>query len=281
MSRKYIQITFFILLLSGMLLGLAIKDGILAKPLQDDPSGKIEGELLNKFSIDGDADFIIRFTEQADLSTAYSMDWNTRGEFVYNALRDTAARNQANAKAILDAQGLTYQTFIAGNDLYVWGENRMAVNGLAILNELAALPEVNSIRATRTYYIDPVAEVTPFANIRWAGDLLSNNKLTTVGSTDATTAWGVMDTKADQFCTTFGVQGAGIKVANIDTGVQYDHPALDQTFACLGDPTNPDCWLDPSDICAGDAPCDNNGHGTHTMGTMVADDDPSLNWPAG
>src|SRR4030042_5183849 len=156
MSRKYIQITFLILLLLGMLLGLAIKDGVLARPLQDDPSGKIEGELLNKFTIDGDADFIIRFTEQADLSPAYSMVWNTRGEFVYNALRDTAARSQANAKAILDAQGLTYQTFIAGNDLYVWGGNQMAVNGLAVLNELAALPEVNSIRAPLPLYIEPV-----------------------------------------------------------------------------------------------------------------------------
>src|SRR4030042_6964441 len=243
MSRKYIQITFFILLLSGMLLGLAIKDGILAKPLQDDPSGKIEGELLNKFSIDGDADFIIRFTEQADLSHAYSMDWNTRGEFVYNALRDTAARSQENAKAILDANGVKYQTHIAGNDLYVAGGNQ------ALANELVSLSEVYFIRATRTYYIAPVVEVTPFTNIRWAGDLLSNNELTTVGSTDATTAWGGIDTKAAQFWTTFGVQGDGIKVANIDTGVQWNHPALDQAFACPGDPTDAACWYDPENWC--------------------------------
>src|SRR4030042_3423146 len=261
MSRKYIQITFLILLLLGMLLGLAIKDGVLARPLQDDPSGKIEGELLNKFSTDGDADFIVRFTEQADLSAAYSMDWEARGEFVYKTLRDTAARSQANAKAILDAQGLTYQTFIAGNDLYVWGGNQMAVNGLAVLNELAALPEVYSIRATRTYYIDPVAEVTPFANIRWAGDLLSNNELTTVSSTDATTTWGIIDTKAHQFWTTFGVQGDNIVVANIDTGVQWNHPALDQAFKCTS-PSDPACWFDPANVCRGNA-CDNQGHGQH------------------
>ncbi len=28
-------------------------------------------------------------------------------------------------------------------------------------------------------------------------------------------------------------------------------------------------WYDPSHVCPGDAPCDNAGHGTHTMGTMV------------
>ena len=31
-------------------------------------------------------------------------------------------------------------------------------------------------------------------------------------------------------------------------------------------------WWDPSAVCASAAPCDNNGHGTHTMGTMVGDD---------
>jgi subtilisin family serine protease len=97
---------------------------------------------------------------------------------------------------------------------------------------------------------------------------------------DATTDWGITDTKADQFWTAFGVQGDGIKVANIDTGVQWNHPGLDQAFACPGDPGNSACWADPSNICGGTA-CDNNGHGTHTMGTMVSDDDPSLTYIAG
>jgi subtilisin family serine protease len=40
------------------------------------------------------------------------------------------------------------------------------------------------------------------------------------------------------------------------------------------------CWSDPSNICGGSA-CDNNGHGTHTMGTMVGNDDPSLTYIVG
>ena len=91
---------------------------------------------------------------------------------------------------------------------------------------------------------------------------------------DAIIDWGITDTKADQVWQ-LGVQGAGIKVANIDTGVQWNHPALVNQFACPGDPSNADCWADPSNICGGSA-CDNNGHGTHTMGTMVALDDPGL-----
>src|SRR4030043_2278957 len=270
MKLKWIVNSIVVMLLCIFaLLGLAHRDFAVAG---QENSDKIEDLLLDQFTADSSADFIVRFTEQADLSAAYSMDWEARGEFVYKTLSDTAARSQENAKAILDAQGLTYQTFIAGNDLYVWGGNQMAVNGVAVLNELAALPEVNSIRATRTYYIDPVGEVTPFANIRWAGDLLSNTELKTVGSTEATTTWGIIDTKADQFWTTFGVQGDNIVVANIDTGVQWNHPDRDQAYKCPGDPTNPACWRDPSNICGAGQACDNNGHGTHTMGTIVADD---------
>jgi hypothetical protein len=268
-----INSTAIALLIIVAFVGLARHDSVMAA---QDESNKIEGLLLDRFTADGSADFIVRFTEQADLSPAYSMDWNARGEFVYNTLHDTAYRSQANAKAILDERGLSYQIYIAGNDLYVVGGT------LAVANDLAALPGVNFIRATRTYYIDPVVEVKPLDNISWAGDFLANRALTTVGSsTDATTDWGITDTKADQFWTTFGDQGDGIVVANIDTGVQWNHPALINQFKCPGDPTNPACWKDPSNICGVGGACDNNGHGSHTMGTMVADNDPALTYIAG
>ena len=79
--------------------------------------------LLDRFAADGSADFIVRFTEQADLSAAYSMDWNARGEYVYNTLLETANRSQVNANAILNQNGFKYQTIIGGNDLYVWSGN--------------------------------------------------------------------------------------------------------------------------------------------------------------
>ncbi len=267
-----INTTAILLLIFVAFVGLASHDSVMAA---QDGSSKIESLLLERFTAEGSADFIVRFTEQADLSAAYSMDWNARGEFVYNTLRDTAANSQVNAIAILGGSGYKYETIFAGNDLYVWS------GSLAVANQLAALPEVYFIRAPRTFYIDPTTVDKPLENITWAGDLLATKAQTTVGgSTDAITDWGIIDSKADQFWVAFGVQGEGIKVANIDTGVQWDHPALVDQFACPNDPSNPDCWADPSNICGGSA-CDNAGHGTHTMGTMVADDDPALSYIAG
>jgi hypothetical protein len=230
---------------------MAITDGSLAasprqiiKVAEVNPqqtSGKIESSLLSAIAENGTADFIVRFNQQADLSAAYTMDWNQRGEFVYDTLRETAASSQLNAKAILDATGLKYQTFIAGNDLYVWGGTQTAVNGLS------ALPEVYYIRATRTYTIDPIVEIKPFENITWAGDLLAMHSLTTVGSfPNAILDWGITDTKANQFWATYGLKGDGMVVANIDTGVQWNHPALINQFKCPGEPGNSACWRDPS-----------------------------------
>jgi subtilisin family serine protease len=73
-----------------------------------------------------------------------------------------------------------------------------------------------------------------------------------------------------------GVLGQGIVVANLDGGVEYSHEALvgsyrgnngDGTF------THDYNWWDPTGIC-GSEPCDNTGHGTHTMGTIVGGDGP-------
>ncbi|MBN1954134.1 MAG: S8 family serine peptidase [Anaerolineae bacterium] len=237
-------------LLALLFSGLAINWATAQVP---DAGDKIEPLLAEAFD-DGAADFIVRFVEQADLTPAYYLDWAARGDFVYDTLRETAERSQTRAIAYLEQAGLEYESFIAGNELYVWAGD------LAAANELAALPEVDAIRAPRTFALDPIvpgpSTVEPQA-----------------------LAWGITDTGADQFWTAYG-QGEGIIVAGIDTGVQWDHPALDQSFHCPGDPSNAACWSDPENWCGGSA-CDNNGHGTHTMGTMVADDDPSLTWQAG
>jgi subtilisin family serine protease len=86
--------------------------------------------------------------------------------------------------------------------------------------------------------------------------------------------WGIANINADDVWSQFGVQGEGITIANIDTGVQFDHPALVSHYrGTTGNGTfdHNYNWFDATDNCPA-APCDLNGHGTHTMGTMVGDD---------
>ncbi len=85
--------------------------------------------------------------------------------------------------------------------------------------------------------------------------------------------WNIDRVNAPRVWDELGNRGEGIVVANIDTGVQFDHPDLQRQLPRPATRTAPSShdynWFDPAGICPTAAPCDNNGHGTHTMGTMV------------
>jgi hypothetical protein len=63
-----------------------------------------------------------------------------------------------------------------------------------------------------------------------------------------------------------GDTGQGVVVANMDTGVDVNHPDLSTRWRGGGD-----SWFDPY-YQHPTTPTDNNGHGTWTMGVMVAGD---------
>ena len=260
MKKKVLKL-FWIFIVISMIFGMINlpKNAVAQAP--EPHLEKVEERVLNSISTNGISDFVIEMTEKADLSKAYSItDWNERGWYVYDTLREVAARTQKPVIEILEKQGVKYQSFFAGNEIAVYG------SGLNTLTEITSLKAVDHIRFPRTATIDP-----SYLSIH-----LSSVPQATVDSLN----WGITDTKADQFWATFDLQGDGLVVANIDTGVQWDHPALDRAFKCGTDPSDPVCWKDPSNFCGGSA-CDNNGHGTHTMGTMVGDDDPSLPYQVG
>lgn len=95
--------------------------------------------------------------------------------------------------------------------------------------------------------------------------------------------WGVDRIGAPQLWA-LGVRGAGVTVGGQDTGVRWDHQALRASYrgwdgaaashdhhwhdairAIIGTGSNP-CGLDSP------LPCDDNNHGTHTIGTITGDD---------
>ena len=259
-------------------------------PASGNFSAKIESSMFDTLQAGGTADFDVVMTEQADLSAAYAMtDWNARGEYVYQTLLETAARTQAPVLEYLQQQGLKYQSFFAGNEVIVSGGMLMTATSLS------AMPEVGTIRPTVTIILDDPPGGANQSELVNAGFLplelptipllptpltwLSTHRA--AASMDPVTDWGIIDTKADQVWSLYNDRGEGVVVANIDTGVQWDHPALVESYKCGTSPNNPACWSDPTNECGSGGPCDRAGHGTHTMGTMVGSDDPSLPYTTG
>ncbi len=85
------------------------------------------------------------------------------------------------------------------------------------------------------------------------------------------TTWGVAGIRADQVWRGLGVVGDGITVAIIDSGVDWQHPALMPSYrGWTGGPAvdHVNNWFDATNEQAA-YPNDLNGHGTHVMGTIA------------
>ncbi|MFF5289573.1 carboxypeptidase regulatory-like domain-containing protein [Paractinoplanes globisporus] len=200
------------------------------------------------------ADIFVVLRDRADLSAVARERGHaaktTRG---YQLLRDTADRSQRDLRAQLTREKVSYQPFWAVNAVLVRGADA------ALAARLAARPDVAAVRPNRTYRVPDLAD----------------SKAAAAAGTGV--EWNIAQTRAPQVWSGFGTRGDGIVVASIDTGVQYDHPSLVRQYR--GNKGNGAFdhnynWYDPFRVCGAPTtgPCDNNGHGTHTMGTMVGDD---------
>ena len=78
--------------------------------------------------------------------------------------------------------------------------------------------------------------------------------------------WGLTRIGADRVWSELGVRGEGIVVGQSDTGAQWDHPELRDTYRGR-DGAHDYNWFDPWHHTT--APTDIGGHGTHTLGTIL------------
>ncbi len=198
--------------------------------------------------------------EQADLSAANAIeDWDARGWAVYNALTATAERTQPAVLTTLHRFEASGQ---ASEVKSFWIVNLISLRGdRATIEALAALPQIKQI-------IPPMKLEQPQPVEQSPAD-----------QSPEVVEWGVAKIRAPEVWTTYSVTGAGAVAANVDTGVQYNHPALVNQYRGNLGGGNFDHnynWYNPaapSGACPNpNLPCDDNGHGTHTMGTEVGDD---------
>ncbi|MBN1536921.1 MAG: S8 family serine peptidase [Anaerolineales bacterium] len=240
-----------VMLLSFMFLLMAFP--FVSASSNDENDGKpiIEPELVKQINRDSRVGYMIFFEESPDLSAAYGMDWEERGEYVYETLQTAVDKSQKEVRDYLDKNGVDYQSFWIDNIIVVDESSRTVFNGLMEFSEIEAL------RARRIMGLIEPERVSDTNEIL---DVEAN--ISHVGAPDV---WDL------------GYTGEGIVVANIDTGVRYTHEALLPHYrGFLGGGTydHDYNWWDPTGVYT-TAPGDNNGHGSHTMGIMIGDDNSS------
>ena len=222
-------------------------------------SDKISPALSRAFAAapDGRAEMLIVLAEQADLAPARELvGKEARVRFVFERLTATAERSQAPLLAELARLGVPQRSFWAAN--FVWTEgDRALAQRLAARGDVARLD-------TNPRLILEEPTVDPDALLPEAPDAVE---------------WNIVKVNADDVWL-LGHNGQGAVIAGQDTGYRWDHTALKEKYrGWNGAAANHNYnWHDAihsgGGTCGANAtaPCDDQGHGTHTMGTMVGDD---------
>lgn len=249
------------LVIAMALIALASTGRVTSSAGSNNSAGKIAPEVIAA-TTDGDTTpVIVLLAEQADVSAAYAMvDQDARGWFVYNMLTQHAARTQAGLREFLESEGAAYRSF--------WAANMIAVSAdRELVEQLATRPDV--------------ARIDSNAATRWIEDPIVERFQVKPNDTNAPEAaeWGLVNVNAPAVWT-LGFTGQGMVIANEDTGMRWTHSALKPKYRGW-DGANADHnfnWHDSihsgGGTCGANttAPCDDQGHGTHTTGTTVGDD---------
>ncbi len=246
----------------------------------EDWRAKIEASVLREAAA-GQTEFLIFLKEQADLSGAEALPTKLeKGWYVYRQLTAVAQRTQAPLLEQFRQRGVPHRAYWVTNMIWVRGD----------ANDLFAVArrrEVARIVANPAVSLDLPVEVEGIAP-----------------QAEDSIEWNLQKVHADEVWA-LGYAGQGVVIGGQDTGYTWQHPALKNAYRGWdGSQAEHDYnWHDAiheeiftfsmrspsqggdqaSSLSRGDGmgmmtvdcpynspqPCDDHGHGTHTMGTMV------------
>jgi serine protease AprX len=269
MDRGFLNVGLAVGIASLLLAGLALWAGPVPQTVVAAPPAHVAPQVWLATAGGGEAEFLVVLAEQADLGAATSAPTReARLRSVYDSLRSVALRSQAPLRAELDRAGVSYRPFYVVNMLAVTGDR-------ALVTRLAARPEVARIAAN------------PHVRQRLGpGPRLPEPQPASVGPlVSQGIEWNVAHIHADDVWA-LGYTGQGIVVAGQDTGYDWHHPALVNQYRGYNGltATHDYNWHDAihtndphtsaGNPCGFDSPvpCDDQDHGTHTMGIIVGDD---------
>jgi serine protease AprX len=203
-------------------------------------------------------EMILLLNEQADLSGAATLKTKKeKGAYVYSALSRIAEKTQKEILTDLNGKGIPNRSFWVANMVWVKADP-IRLQELAMRSDIARIAGNPQVKF-QPPPIEPQSQNTPSAM--------------------DTVEWNIAKVRAPEVWAA-GVTGQGAVVAGQDTGYQWDHPALKTQYrGWNGSTASHDFnWHDAihqegSDCGANSPfPCDDHGHGTHTMGTAAGDD---------
>jgi subtilisin family serine protease len=228
---------------------------------QDQPT-KLADWVIANTANGGEAEFLVILADQADLSPARTLGTKRqKGRFVRDTLLGKAQATQSPILDWLAQRRIEHRSFYIINAIWVKGTRDIA-DALAARADVARIEGNPKVRNNLTP--QPTLE-----EIREAANQLAPEAIELgVNFIHAPDVWAL------------GFTGQGIVIGGADTGIQWDHPALKNHYRGWdGATANHNFnWHDSIHSGGGScgpnttAPCDDDNHGTHTVGTALGDD---------
>lgn len=228
-------------------------------------ASKIDPRLTERFAVSTHVEYIVLMKDRAVFNRLPS-SWTKiqRGSFVYNNLLAKASKTQAEIIGLLRQRAIPHRSFYVSNAISVTSDRKT-------MEELAARSDVET-----------VMDNTPLRMLDYTVDRSQP------ASRGGEPEWGLKMIKADSVWE-MGYTGQGVVIGGQDTGYDWDLSPLKTKYRGYIDSTTADHnynWHDaihknnpvyPDSLknsCGYSlpVPCDDNTHGTHTMGTMVGSD---------
>lgn len=229
---------------------------------------KVSSQLYTQTKSNVEVDFIVVLNEKADLSFSNALKTKAaKSQYVFAKLRRVANQSQEAVVELLKKKKVAYNPFFIVNAIAAKGD-------LALIEALAELKEV--------------AEIIPDPWVKMEEPIQSIDPIRLREGIE----WGIQKINADKVWD-LGFRGEGVIIGGQDTGYEWEHPALKGKYKGWdGASANHDyAWFDAineisplhrdsvvsaeNNPCGLNTtePCDDGSHGTHTMGTMIGDDE--------
>ena len=224
-------------------------------------ANKIEPWVIEHTANGEQAELMVVLVDQADLGPAADLPTkNEKSRYVRDALWNKSQATQEPILRWLRERGLEHRSFYIINAILVKGSRDVA-------EALAARPDVARVEGNpqiQNVLPQPITAVEAPLQPETPNAIAPN-----INYTHAPQVWAR------------GFTGRGLVIGTADTGVRWTHNALKNHYrGWNGTMANHNFnWHDSVHSSTGNpcgnnapAPCDDNGHGTHTIGTATGDD---------